>query len=202
MITKKRTSLLAILVTILMVFAMMPMTMDQAQAETAPITVDGVIYTPNEDGTTATVTGYTADLQSTVMIQSSVGDGGKYTVTSIGNRAFMNCGALGSITIPANVTSIGKFAFSGTGLTTATFANNSKLESIGADAFNGCSSLGSITIPANVTSIGGSAFYNSGLTTVTFENENNIKSLETGIFEKCSNLGSITIPKSVTSIGQ
>ena len=55
-------------------------------------------------------------------------------VTSIGNRAFMNCSSITSVTIPDSVTSIG---------------NN---------AFSRCTSLTSITIPDSVTSIESLAF--------------------------------------------
>ena len=56
-------------------------------------------------------------------------------VTSIGERAFINCYSLTSVTIPESVTSIGEAAFSE------------------------CTSLTSITIPESVTSIGDYAFY-------------------------------------------
>ena len=65
------------------------------------------------------------------------------SVTSIGDRAFLGCSGLTSITIPNSVTSIGDWAF--------------------AD----CNGLTSITIPNSVTSIGGSAFSRcSGLTSI------------------------------------
>ena len=57
-----------------------------------------------------------------------------YSVTSIGDSAFLYCSSLTSITIPNSVTSIGDYAFSW------------------------CSSLTSITIPNSVTSIGNGAF--------------------------------------------
>ena len=69
-----------------------------------------------------------------------------YSVTSIGEFAFLHCGSLTSITIPNSVTSIE------------------------GSAFNGCSSLTSITIPYSVTSIGGMAFNSCfSLTTVICE---------------------------------
>ncbi|MBQ9746092.1 MAG: leucine-rich repeat domain-containing protein, partial [Clostridia bacterium] len=89
-------------------------------------------------------------------------------VTSIGDSAFENCEALTSVTIPANVTSIGSYAFYGcTSLTSVTIPAG--VTSIGAGAFQGCTSLTSVTIPANVTSIDDSAFYGcTALTTVYY----------------------------------
>ena len=61
--------------------------------------------------------------------------------TRIGNCAFRYCNP-SSITIPASVTSIGTYAFSGcSNLTTVIFEEGSQLDSIGDSAFFSCSSL-------------------------------------------------------------
>ena len=221
---KKITSyLFAIIVGLLMMFAIMPLSMEQAYADT--ITVGGVVYTPNEDGTTATVTGFTSDLPSEVTICEKIGENQEYTVTGIGNRAFKECSVLTIITIPASVTSIGQRAFDQSSLTTVKFAEGSSLESIGEDAFLNstylsditipesvksigpsafslCNSLTSIMIPSGVTSIGQGAFYKSGLTTVEFAEGSNLESIGQDAFNHCTNLGTFMIPSGVTSIGQ
>ena len=124
-----------------------------------------------------------------------------YSVVSIGNHAFYNCGDMTSIAIPNSVTSIGK------------------------SAFYKCSSLVSITIPNLVTSIGESAFRHcSGLTSIEFNAENcaavsnyvfdgckalssvifgdKVKNIPNYVFYGCSSLTNVTISNSVTSIGQ
>ena len=97
-------------------------------------------------------------------------------ITSIGDRAFLNCTSLESIEIPDSVTSIGSNAFYGCSSLTSIEIPDS-VTSIGSNAFSGCSSLTSIEIPNSVTSIGSSAF------------------------SDCSSLESVTIGDSVTSIG-
>ena len=84
-------------------------------------------------------------------------------------------GRIGAYTIPANITRIGKCAFSDcTSLTSVTIPNS--VTEMGYSAFEGCTGLKSITIPDSVTKIGDSAF------------------------EGCAGLTSVTIPDSVTEI--
>ena len=64
-------------------------------------------------------------------------------ITSIGNRAFMNCNSLTNITISNSVTSIGSYVFEEcSSLTSITIPNS--VTSIGVNEFNGCYSLTSI----------------------------------------------------------
>ena len=91
------------------------------------------------------------------------------SVTSIGNYAFSGCSGLTSVEIPTNVTSIGDNAFSGcTGLISVTIPAN--VTSIGDNAFSGCTGLISVTIPASVTSIGVGAFIFCGQLTSVLVN--------------------------------
>ena len=81
--------------------------------------------------------------------------------TYIYDKAFKDCSALTSVTIPNSVTSIDFGTFSG------------------------CSSLASLTIPNSVTTIKGEAFYNcSGLTSVTIGSD--VKTIEDKAFFGCS----------------
>ena len=124
------------------------------------------------------------------------------SVEIIGENAFYGISTLGSIAIPANVTSIEKKAFSGcSSLTTVTFAG-SQLGTISVSAFSSCSALSSITIPASVTSIEKSAFSGcSSLTEVIFAEVSQLGTIGEQAFNNCKALSSITIPASVTSIG-
>jgi hypothetical protein len=93
-------------------------------------------------------------------------------------------------TIPAGVTSIGAWAFGGTGLTSIEIP--ASVTSIGVSAFYGCSVMTSIEIPASVTSIGGSAFYGcSGLTSI--EIPAGVTSISGVAFRNCSNLATVTV---------
>ena len=126
------------------------------------VTIDGINYSVIKKAKQAEVIKWTTDkYEGNITIPDAVVyDGITYSVTSIGNFAFLGCSGLTSVTIPSSVTSIGNRAFYNcSGLTSVTMPN---VTSIGEDAFYGCSGLTSITMP-NVTSIGKQAFYNCGL---------------------------------------
>ncbi|MBR6845850.1 MAG: leucine-rich repeat domain-containing protein [Bacteroidaceae bacterium] len=156
--------------------------------------VDGIYYNKNSDGTSVTVTYKSTSYKSysgSVTIPSQVTYSGKnYSVTRIGNQAFLRCTSLTSVTIPNSVTSIGYYAFYGcSGLTSVTIPNS--VTSIGYYAFYKCSGLTSVTIPYSVTSIGGGAFYGcSGLTSVTIPNS--VTSIGGSAFRACIGLTSVT----------
>lgn len=96
---------------------------------------------------------------------------------------------LTSITIPENITSIGRCAFSGCdGLTNITIPDS--VTSIGSAAFENCSGLTSIVIPDSVTSIDHWAFqYCTGLTSATIGN--GVKSISRYAFWDCASLKDI-----------
>ena len=150
------------------------------------------------------------------------------SVTSIGDRAFMDCYSLTSVIITDSVTSIGSSAFIRCRNLTSIEIPDS-VTSIGDSAFYYCRSLKIIEIPDSVTSIGSSAF--SGCSSLQRNFQNGLKYLgnstnkylyladveDTAIttakidsncrfigyeaFEYCSSLTSVTIGNSVTSIG-
>lgn len=148
-------------------------------------------------------------------------DNKTYSVTSIGNYAFVCCTSLTGVTIPNTVSEIGIGAFMGCiGLTSITIPNKvtsirdltfkecgfinvtipSSVTNIGNESFTRCTDLTSITIPNSVTSIGYNAFQGcSSLSSINIPNS--ITTIESGTFTSCSSLTSVTIPNSVTSIG-
>ena len=150
-------------------------------------------------GSTATVTGQTGNA-ATETIPSTITSGGTtYSVTAIGNTAFLEDTYLASVIIPNSVTAIGIAAFEGdTSLTSVTIPNSVQI--IRTSAFQGDTALTSITIPDSVTSIADQAFdQDTALTSITLPNS--VTSIGTQAFYGNTALASITIPNSVTSIG-
>ena len=133
-------------------------------------------------------------------------------VTSIGNKAFHECGFFASITIPDSVTSIGKYAFTGCHHLTEIIVdkNNGYYSSYDGVLFNKaktalvCYPSGkgdSYTIPNTVTTIGEGAFgacHNLDGVTIS----DSVTSIGNQAFVSCFNLESVIIPDSVTSIGE
>ena len=131
---------------------------------------------------------------------NSIKFGENSKLSSIGDSAFSSCD-LSEIKIPANVTSIGDYAFLSVSLSSVVFDGTSKLQSIGYGAFSGCL-ITKLTIPSSVISIGDSAFSGcSNLSLVKFEGDSKLTSIGSNAFSSCSSLTSITIPENVTSIG-
>ena len=83
-----------------------------------------------------------------------------YGVTRVGDKTFMNCSSLTSISIPESVTSIGISAFENCQSLTSVVIPNS-VTSIGTQAFKTCTSLVSIELSDSV-SLGNNTFYGCG----------------------------------------
>ncbi len=181
---------------------MMVMITSKALAGASFEVIDGFKYILDSDTKTATLVPNTEKYAGDVVIPESVKakDGNGYKVTALGDKCFLWCEKLTSITIPSSVTSLGESCFSGcSGLTSITIP--SSVTSLGDGCFSGCSGLTSITIPSSVTSLGESCFNGCiGLTSITIPSS--VTSLGEWCFNNCYSLTSITIPSSVTSLGE
>lgn len=101
---------------------------------------------------------------SVITLPAAAPNGGDYEVV---NYAFIQCFNLTGVTIPAAVTKIGNYAFSGNGLTALTI--HAKSTTIGNYAFEECYYLTDVTIDKGVTKIGESAFVScTSLTSIKF----------------------------------
>lgn len=194
------------------------------------IEIDGIFYNLDQQKKEAEVTfkgnvngSYNNEYFGAVNIPTTISHNGvTYSVTAIGETAFISCDALISVSIPNSVKNIGKAAFSQcTGLITVTLPNTlSKIEksvfyccrsltsinfpksltTIEEKAFGGCSSLISANIPNSVTLLGKDAFsYCSSLVSVNIPNT--ITEIKEGVFNNCKGLESIIIPNTVKEIG-
>lgn len=138
-------------------------------------TFEGLEYWIIDDNSVKVCQQDSSAISGTVNIPSTVTyNNNTYSVTAIGDYAFIVCTRLTSVTIPNSITSIGQ------------------------EAFSGCSGLTSISIPNSVTSIGLGAFRSCSFVSVTIPNS--VSSIGSHAFITCRNLTSVTIPNSVTSI--
>jgi hypothetical protein len=162
--------------------------------------IDNVTYTYS--GSTASVTGFTGGAIGVVIPSSITVSPSTYTVTSIGDNAFLGK-LLTSVSIPASVINIGGGGFYNCeNLASVTFESGSTLASIGGGGFYNCHSLTSVTIPNSVTSIERDAFTSCrSLASVIFESGSNLASIQPNVFRE-TGLTSVKIPNSVTNIGE
>ena len=104
-------------------------------------------------------------------------------------KAFLNCSALKSVTLPSTLTSITSYTFQNcTLLEDITFPSG--LTTIGERTFSDCTSLKSIDLPSTVTSVGKYAFYNCTSAT-SIKLSPNIKSFGDCAFSKCLSVETI-----------
>lgn len=159
----------------------------------------GITYQLN--GNFITVTGTSTNFSGgEITIPATIKKGGiSYPVTSVGDIAFENCGALESVTFSGNVDSIGDSAFFGCGaLENVTFSGD--VGSIGGFAFRNCGTLENVTFSGNVGSIWVDAFGQcSTLDTVTFSGD--VGSIGDYAFFGCDALKTLTFSGDVDSIG-
>lgn len=162
------------------------------------------------NGETKYSSGTVAYYYGSVTIPSSIiYDGMIYSVTGIGNRAFVNCSNLTSVTIPNSMQFIFDGAFSGCSKLASIDIPNS-VTFLGSGAFRGCSKLTSVTIPSSVTSIKGAPFIDcKNITSIVVVDGNPkydsrdgcnaiIETATNSLVQGCKNT---TIPDLVTSIG-
>ena len=180
---KRNSKILAVLLTIVLVFSIFPsLRVNAAASGTCGAQGDNVSWTLDDEGTltisgTGATAGYSIGADSSGNVSTSapwfaykdsltkinIENG----VTSIGGSNFAYLSNVVDVTIPNSVTSIGYSEFAGcTSLTGITIPNS--VTSIGYAAFFDCTSLTSITIPDSVASIDDRAFRNcTSLTNVT-----------------------------------
>lgn len=109
----------------------------------------------------------------------------------------------GKLEIPASVTSIAFWAFSGAlNVESLTFGENSKLITLGEAVFTN-NIIKKVVLPSSLVTVGsggqGGAFTQAGIEELIFEENSHLETIETHAF-KTNKISSVVIPKSVKTI--
>ncbi len=158
-----------------------------------------LLYIYDDVNHTATITGYIGEVSGVLDIPASVSHNrAEYTVTAIGDNAFMGCSGLTGVTFPATLTSLGQYAFREcTGITSLVIP--STLTTIGDGAFLWCTSLAEVSLPDNMTRIGKGMFEGAAFTEIQLPSS--LQVIDKLAFY-ATGLTTLTIPASVTTIGE
>lgn len=120
-------------------------------------------------------------------------------LTSVGKYAFTGCTSIPRVFMPDNITSVGLAAFkdcaSLSGLTLS-----GKLVSVGEQSFMNCTLLENVSIPATLDALSSETFAGCSLLK-DVDLGSNLNTIGPGAFENCTSLQYITIPKSVYGFG-
>ncbi|MBQ1773691.1 MAG: leucine-rich repeat protein [Prevotella sp.] len=154
-----------------------------------------VVYTYNTLESTAAVKQGTnneagsPDASGDITILEKIIDGDKeYTVCSVGDYAFCRNYNITGVTLPNTVTTIGRSAFSNSGLLTISLPAD--LERIEPGTFS-YTRLKNVQLPEKLKYIGTSAFTATELTTVFIPSE--VSKVETGAFVRCNKIASFVV---------
>ena len=170
---------------------------------TATVTFDGdkPLHWQSQSNTTVSVTTYQGDLVIPETVTGS--DGNTYTITAIGEEAFMGCRSLTSVQLPSTVQTLGEGAFAiCIALTNANIPEGVTELPVG--CFGYCRALTSVTLPSTLKSVGKMAFYGCvALETGSFTLPEGLETIGEHSFSECtgSKFTEIIIPSTVTRIG-
>jgi len=118
----------------------------------------------------------------------------------IQDEAFYQCDSILSVIIPANVKTIGNYAFDKSSLESINFGESSLLETIGEGAFS-YTKITSVVIPATVRKIGDVGFTGTTLESIVFEEGSLLETIGENAFSMCPWITSVVLPANLRIIG-
>jgi hypothetical protein len=162
-------------------------------------TVGDLIYRVNDDQVSVTVIGHVDgyNAQGALVIPESVSyEGHNYTVTTIGESAFLYCFYLTSLSIPNTVTTIEASAFAYCQSFTGDLVIPNSVNTIEASAFHTCYGFdGTLILGSGVTSIGAWAFNSCDGLTGVLNIPSNVASIGEDAFVYCKFDGIVVDPE-------
>lgn len=180
---------------------------------------DGLLFAITSESTVEVAASENVTTELTIPATAEY-EGTTYTVTAIGQQAFMGDKTLNYIHFPNTLLEIKDWAFRESGLKAVTFPNSlvktggqsfaycedlesvdfgSGIETIGASTFMCCWALRGVVIPNNVKRIESSAFTQCDFETIDLGQ--GVEYLGNSVFFECYQLKTLAIPASVTEIG-
>ena len=164
-------------------------------------TVGDLIYRVNDDQASVTVIGHVDGYEATgdLIIPESVSyEGHNYTVTTIGESAFLYCFYLTNLSIPNTVTTIEASAFAYCQSFTGDLVIPNSVNTIEASAFHTCYGFdGTLILGSGVTSIGAGAFNSCDGLTGVLNIPSNVASIGEDAFVYCNFTGIVVDPENL-----